>query len=77
VGTLNAPLDESVLTASSDTGPCFRYDATADQFIYNLSTKSLPGAASGDAWRIRTIVFAAAPPSTNRSADHSVVVGLK
>jgi len=32
-------VDEAISTAASTTGNLFRYDATAGQYIFNLSTK--------------------------------------
>jgi hypothetical protein len=34
-------VDEPALSTPADTTGCFRYEATSDQFIYNLSTKAL------------------------------------
>lgn len=35
---MTAPVDESVYTASADSGLTYRYDATAGQYIYNWKT---------------------------------------
>jgi hypothetical protein len=40
---------EATATSAADTNNTFRYEATSDQYIYNLSTKSL----SGGTWQIR------------------------
>ncbi len=39
-GTPDPGVEEAVSTAASTTGNLFRYDATAGQYIFNLSTKS-------------------------------------
>lgn len=39
-GTPDPGTDEAVTTAASTTGNLFRYDATAGQYIFNLSTKN-------------------------------------
>ncbi len=39
-GTPDPGTDEAISTAASTTGNAFRYDATAGQYIFNLSTKS-------------------------------------
>jgi TRAP-type uncharacterized transport system substrate-binding protein len=45
---MSAPVDESVYTASGDSGSTYRYDATAQQYIYNWKT----GSTGGNYWRI-------------------------
>jgi hypothetical protein len=40
---------EAVSTSAADSGNTFRYDSTGDQYIFNLSTKSL----SQGTWQIR------------------------
>lgn len=44
----SAPVDESVYSATADSGSAFRYDATAQQYIYNWKT----GNSGGNYWRI-------------------------
>lgn len=44
----SAPVDESVYTGVSDSGSTFRYDAAAQQYIYNWKS----GNAGGNYWRI-------------------------
>ncbi len=39
-GTPDPGIDEAISTAASTTGNLFRYDATNQQYIFNLSTKS-------------------------------------
>jgi uncharacterized delta-60 repeat protein len=78
-GTVTGTQDETGSSDVADSGKCFRYDATAHQFIYNFSTKTgLPSTATtGQAWLIRAVVFAEPPPSSNLAADHSVTIVLK
>jgi hypothetical protein len=45
--TMSAPVDETVYTASADSGSTYRYDATAQQYIYNWKTGT-----GGNYWRI-------------------------
>ncbi|GAA2143288.1 hypothetical protein GCM10009844_15600 [Nocardioides koreensis] len=42
-----APVDETVYTASADSGTTYRYDTTAQQYIYNWKTGT-----GGNYWRI-------------------------
>jgi hypothetical protein len=44
---MSAPVDESLYAASADSGLNYRYDATAQQYIYNWKTGS-----GGNYWRI-------------------------
>jgi hypothetical protein len=44
---MSAPVDESVYTASADSGSTYRYDATAQQYVYNWKTGT-----GGNYWRI-------------------------
>jgi hypothetical protein len=44
---MSAPVDESVYTASADSGSTYRYDATAQQYLYNWKTGT-----GGNYWRI-------------------------
>jgi hypothetical protein len=37
--TPDSGVDEAISTAASTTGNLFRYDSTAQQYIFNLSTK--------------------------------------
>ena len=43
-----APVDESVYSASADSGSAYRFDTTAQQYSYNWKT----GSAGGSYWRI-------------------------
>src|SRR4051812_38606024 len=73
VGTNSLPVDEGTYLDAADSGGCFRYDATADQFIYNLGTKSLPSGAAGQQWSLRALITV----NGGVVADHAVLVGLK
>jgi hypothetical protein len=66
-------VDESAYTTPPDSGGCFRYDSTAHQFVYNLSSKALPGAATGDVWALRTTVTF----NGGQLARHGVDIGLR
>jgi hypothetical protein len=44
---MSVPVDETVYTASADSGSTYRYDATAQQYIYNWKTGT-----GGNYWRI-------------------------
>jgi hypothetical protein len=44
---MTAPVDETAYAASADSGSSYRYDATAQQYVYNWKTG--PG---GNYWRI-------------------------
>jgi hypothetical protein len=45
--SMSAPVDESVYTSSADSGTTYRWDSTAQQYIYNWKT-----GAGGNYWRI-------------------------
>jgi hypothetical protein len=45
--SMSAPVDESVYTTSPDSGSIYRYDAAAQQYIYNWKTGT-----GGNYWRI-------------------------
>jgi hypothetical protein len=48
---------EATSTATADTGNTFRYDASGDQYIYNLATKAFTNGSttpmSAGTWQIR------------------------
>jgi hypothetical protein len=44
----SAPVDETVYSATADSGSSYKYDATAQQYIYNWKT----GSAGGNYWRM-------------------------
>lgn len=56
---------EAVSTSAADTGNTFRYDASADQYIFNLSTKNL---AAGS-WQLKI--------DLGDGVLHTVVISLK
>ena len=68
VGSVAAPVDENSVTDTPDSGGCFRYDASADQFQYNFGTKNL---AAGQ-WYVLRIHFA-----TAGIPDHTIRIGLR
>ena len=69
VGGAVGTVDETALIATPTTGSCFRYDSTARQFIYNLSTKPM---ATGT-WTLGVTVVM---PDTS-VISHAVNVGLR
>ncbi len=44
---MSMPVDEAAVNVSADSGSTFRYDATAQQYIYNWKTP-----AGGNYWQI-------------------------
>lgn len=40
---MSMPVDETAVTVAADSGSTFRYDATAQQYIYNWKTPSNGG----------------------------------
>jgi len=56
--------DEAISTAASTTGNLFRYDSTAQQYIFNLSTKlgytnpgsSTPTSFSTGTWTLKILL---------------------
>ncbi|GAB2766223.1 hypothetical protein GCM10027039_29010 [Terrabacter koreensis] len=42
-GAMNLPVDETAQTVTADSGSTYRYDATAQQYIYNWKTPSTGG----------------------------------
>ena len=69
--TANVAVDESVYSDPPDSGACFRYDATARQFIYNFSSKAI-GASPGS----NVTLKATADTSAGRQV-HAVVIVAK
>jgi hypothetical protein len=67
-GATSAPVDEAALSNAADSGTCFRYDAAADQFIFNLSTKTL---TAGSLYAL-TIRF-----PQRAAVDHTVMIGFR
>jgi uncharacterized delta-60 repeat protein len=67
-GSMSAPVDESVVTTTPDSGTCFKYDAATDQFIFNFGTKGL---TSGQWYLLRIHFVTAGIP------DHTVRVGIR
>jgi TRAP-type uncharacterized transport system substrate-binding protein len=45
---MSAPVDETVYTVSADSGSTYRYDSSAQQYIYNWKTPN----AGGNYYRI-------------------------
>jgi hypothetical protein len=56
---------EAVSTAAADSGNTFRYDSTANQYIFNLNTKSL----SEGTWQLRI--------DLGDSVNHTVLISLR
>jgi hypothetical protein len=54
-GTNQLATDEALFTSAADSGNCFRYDASAHQFIYNLSSKQFTASSSN--WTLTAIVM--------------------
>ena len=67
VGQSAPAVDETVYANAVDSGGCFRYDATAHQFIYNLSSKEL-NAKSADVFNVKVRLSL---------QSHGVAIGLK
>jgi hypothetical protein len=55
--TVAGDVNEAISTSASTTGSLFRYDATAGQYIFNLSTKS--GYTYTDNTGTHTVAFSA------------------
>lgn len=66
VGAEPSVANEAVSTSAASTGDLFRYDVSANQYIFNLSTKPL---ASGSKYQITV--------SLNDGTSYSVIIGLK
>jgi len=53
---------EATSTSAADTGNTFRYDASGDQYIYNLATRTFPNGnttpLSAGTWQIRIAQYA-------------------
>ena len=56
-GRTTAQVDEPVVTAPADAGTCLRYDAAADQFLFN-ATRTNPGFAAGYSYTLTVTVLA-------------------
>jgi hypothetical protein len=69
VGGSVGAANETLSSDTPSTGLCFRYDTTAHQFIYNLSTKSM---ATGT-WTIRATVTLA----DGSVISHDVNIGIR
>jgi hypothetical protein len=64
-------VDEVVTSTTPNSGVCFRYDATAHQFLYNLGTKGLTTGA-------RYVLTASiASPDGTLLATHRLAVGIR
>jgi len=70
-GTSAPAVDEAATTAAPTAGTCFRYEASIDQFVFNLGTKGLAAPAS----YIVTATVAASNSSVLLS--HTLVIGLR
>lgn len=66
LGPTTAPVDESVVATTATSGEAYRYDATAQQWIYNWSTKGL---TAGYYYRIGIL--------TDDGQVATVVIGLR
>ena len=42
-GKMSLPIDETVQTVSADSGSTYKYDLTAQQYMYNWKTPSTGG----------------------------------
>jgi hypothetical protein len=64
------------VTCAHTTGQCFRYDASAHQFIFNLGTK---GRAAPSPYTLIVTIGGASFVGTNQSAQqtHSLTIGLR
>ncbi len=70
------PVDEVVTSTTPNSGTCFRYDATAHQFIFNLGTKGLP---TGTQYVLKVSIVGPAivgPDGTLRPT-HELNIGLR
>jgi hypothetical protein len=72
-GSTGEPVDEPVVVGPADSGVCFRYDATAQQFIYSASSANL-GFKAGRTYNLTAVVRA---PSGEVLAQRSVVIGFR
>jgi hypothetical protein len=70
----STPSTVATYSDPSDTAGCFRYDATAHQFVYNLGTKTITGGQPGQTWTLETVVSYLVNGSLVVLADHSTPI---
>jgi hypothetical protein len=64
-------VDEAVVSATPNSGTCFRYDAATDQFVFNLGTRDLAKPAT---YVITATLYS---PDSTVLASHSLAIGLR